>query len=73
MKDQVIQKLSNRILCLFLVSITDHCDEMRKDADKFLSNQGWIVDGPTDSGLMYCYNENTIKEPLPSRQLHVQS
>ena len=37
---------------------------MRKDADKFLSNQGWIVDGPVDSGLMYCYNENKIKEPL---------
>ena len=37
---------------------------MRKDADKFLSNQGWIVDGPVDRGLMYCYNENKIKEPL---------
>ena len=40
------------------------CDEMRKDADKFLSNKGSIVDGPVDSGLMYCYNENKIKEPL---------
>ena len=37
---------------------------MRKDADKFLSNQGQIVDGPVDSGLIYCYNENKIKEPL---------
>ena len=22
------------------------------------------MDGPVDSGLMYCYNENKIKEPL---------
>ena len=27
-------------------------DEIRKDADKFLSNQGWIVDGPVDSSLI---------------------
>ena len=28
------------------------CDKIRKDADKFLSNQGWIVDGPVDSSLI---------------------
>ena len=28
------------------------CDEIRKDADKFLSNQGWIVDAPVDSSLI---------------------
>ena len=36
---------------------------MRKDADKFPSIQGWIVDLPVDSGLIYCYKENEIKEP----------
>ena len=37
---------------------------MRKGADKFLSNQGWIKDGPVSNGLIYCYNENKINEPL---------
>ena len=36
----------------------------RRDADKFLSKQGWIGDGLVNSGLIYCYNENKIKEPL---------
>ena len=43
---------------------------MRKDADKFLSNQCWIVDGPVGSRLIYCYNENKIKEPL---QIKIQN
>ena len=46
---------------------------MRKDADKVLSIQNCIVGGPFDSGLMHSYDENKIKEPLPSRQLHVRS
>ena len=37
---------------------------MRKDANKFLSNQDWIMNGLVDSGLIYCYSENKIKEPL---------
>ena len=62
-KYQVIRKLHSRIL----YSIEIHCiaksicDEMRKDADKLLSNQSWIADAPVDSGLIYCYNENKIK------------
>ena len=36
---------------------------MRKGADKFPSIQGWIVDLPVDSGLIYSYKENKIKEP----------
>ena len=39
-------------------------DEMGKDADKFLSKKGWIRDRSVDGGLIYCYNENKMKEAL---------
>ena len=37
---------------------------MRRDVDKFFSNQGWIVDGSVDSDMIFCYNKSKIKEPL---------
>ena len=60
-------KLCSRVLYLFLVSIKYPISisvEMRKDVHKSLSNQGWVVDVPVNSGLIYRYNENIIKEAL---------
>ena len=40
---------------------------MGKDADQFLSKKGWIRDRSVDGGLIYCYNENKMKEALQKR------
>ena len=54
-------KICSRILYLFLVSIKYPISisvEMKKDVRKSLFNQGWVVDVPVNSGLIYRYNEN---------------
>ena len=57
---------SRGVLYLFWYPLNTqiYLSEMRKDVHKSLSNQGWVVDVPVNSGLIYCYNENIIKEAL---------
>lgn len=40
------------------------CTQIRKEAEKYINNNGWLTKGPVDSRLWLCYNELNNNQPI---------